>query len=79
MPQPARILQAGARLLSPLLPRQRPATDAGLQVWTIGPLDSYRWTGLDTPPSPAELMVAHANQAYTVHILPGRQSGSRRG
>jgi hypothetical protein len=37
------------RLLPPLLPRQGPATAAGLQVWNIGPLDSHRWTDLDAP------------------------------
>ena len=49
-----RSLQAGAQLLPALLPRPRPATDAGRRVWNIGPGGGHSWTGVDGPPSPTD-------------------------
>jgi len=68
-------LQAGARLLPSLLPRQRPATDAGWQVWNIGPLDSHRWTGLDTPPSPTDQKVGGSSPSERAQVSGPLPSG----
>ncbi len=48
---------SGARLLPTLLPSRQTRPDMHRRLWNIGPADSWRWTTLDSAPTPTDQML----------------------